>query len=169
MAASPHKTMIAPAATVFHYQNYFPRRLLGLSYAIDNGQNFRNFQSAWTFVTEKVAAYRERRRFPQNFLMHCRFLKNSSGYLAPAGGNEHTCMLEIFSYIGTEDQQRYFTEIEDHWLSLGGRPHWGKVYSSDLDFAKIYGKRLRHFNRIRRRLDPRGRFLNPFMRELFAA
>jgi L-gulonolactone oxidase len=181
MAATPNQTMIAPAPDVFHYQNYFPKRLYDLSYAIETGEDFSNFRSAFEFVTSKVCEYAKPKhsctspwafeynfgsRFVQNFIMHCRFIGGSNGLMAPAAGNRYTCMFEAVTYIGTPSKT-YFEEVEAHWLSLGGRPHWGKTYNPKLDFQCLYGANWRKFNQLRHEMDPEGLFLNDFTRHVF--
>lgn len=181
MAATSERTMISTAPDVFHYQNYFPRRLYDLSYAIDTGEDFSKFRSAFEIVTSKVCEYAKPKRsctspwffdykrghkFVQNFIMHCRFIRNSNGFMAPAVGNRYTCMFEAVTYVGTPSEQ-YYKEVEAHWLSLGGRPHWGKTYNPDLDFKALYGENWEKFNRIRQKMDPEGIFLNDFTRHVF--
>ena len=181
MAATPNQTMIAPTPDVYHYQNYFPKRLYDLSYAIDNGEDFSNFRSAWNIVTSKVCEYarpkdsctspwpfeyKRGHQFVQNFILHCRFLGSSSGFMAPAVDNLHTCMFEAVTYIGTPSKE-YYDEVESHWLSLGGRPHWGKTYNPNLDFRSVYGNNWDRFNQIRQKMDPEGMFLNDFTRHVF--
>ena len=183
MTLQKNKTVIAPAHKVFHYQKYFPRRLWDVSYGFDIGRDFGNFQNVWNFVTEKVCEFAKPRasctsawpfsyessgRFPQNFVMHARFIKNSDAYLAPSFGNTHTCMLQLVSYFGTKVQQ-YFGQVEAQILASGGRPHWGKTFNTEIDFGKLYGENLQQFNRIRREMDPQGIFLNDFTRRVFAA
>jgi FAD/FMN-containing dehydrogenase len=75
-------------------------------------------------------------------------------------------MFEAVTYIGTPSEQ-YYAEVEKHWLSLGGRPHWGKSYDPRVDFKSIYGANWEKFNQIRRHMDPQGIFLNDFMRHVF--
>jgi hypothetical protein len=186
MAASPRQTMVAPAAAVFHYQNYFPKRLYDLAYAIDSGDGFARFRSAFEIVVEQVAKFAKAKKsptaptsawpfdygpgalFPQNFILHCRFIKNSWGYMAPAVGNRHTTMFEAVTYIGAHGTEDFYRVVEDRWLELGGRPHWGKTYRTDLDFRALYGAHWEAFNRIRERMDPDGLFLNDFLRHVFA-
>ena len=111
-------------------------------------------------------AYQKDGRFPMNFLMHIRFLDHSDGYLSPAVGTGRKFMYEAITYIGS-DQQQFYNEIEQHLLHLGGRPHWGKTYSDNLDFNKIWGENMAKFDVIRREMDPDGLFLNPFLRHVF--
>ena len=115
-----------------------------------------------------ISDYKRGHQFVQNFIMHCRFIKNSTGFMAPAVGNGHTCMFEAVTYIGTPSEV-YYQEVEAHWLSLGGRPHWGKTYNPALNFRKIYGEYWERFNRIREQMDPQGLFLNEFTRHVFQA
>jgi L-gulonolactone oxidase len=178
-----NKTVVAPAHNVFHYQEYFPRKLWDVSYGIDVGDDFNNFRNAWNFVTNRVCEYAKPKAgctsawpcsyksygiFPQNFILHGRFIRNSDAYLAPSFGNSHTCMLQLVSYFGTDSEQ-YFADVEEHLLSLGGRPHWGKTFNTEIDFGKLYGENMQKFNRIRRQMDPQGIFLNDFTRRVSAA
>jgi L-gulonolactone oxidase len=183
MALQKSKTVVAPAHKVFHYQKYFPRRLWDVSYGFDIGSDFGTFRNVWNFVADKVCEYAKPKAgctsawpfsyessgiFPQNFVMHARFIRNSDAYLAPSFGNAHTCMLQLVTYFGTNCEQ-YFAEIEAHLLSVGGRPHWGKTYDTKIDFGKLYGENMQKFNRIRQQMDPHGIFLNDLTRRVFAA
>jgi FAD/FMN-containing dehydrogenase len=63
--------------------------------------------------------------------------------------------------------QRFFDDAEAIFRSFGGRPHWGKLHSHTArDFERLYPHWAR-FQAVRERLDPRGVFLNPYLRELF--
>jgi L-gulonolactone oxidase len=178
-----NETVVAPAHYVFHYQEFFPRKLWDLSYGFDVGDDFSNFKSAWNFVMDRVCEFAQPKGsctsawpfsyssdgiFPQNFVLHGRFIRNSDAYLAPSFGNSHTCMLQVVTYFGTDSAQ-FLAEIEEHLLSLGGRPHWGKTFNTEIDFGKLYGENLQKFNTIRRQMDPKGIFLNDFTRRVFAA
>jgi len=173
----------APPQVIFHYQEKFPCKLWDLSYALPAGDRFETFKNAWNFTVNKVSefarprpgksrysaspwAYQKDGRFPMNFLMHIRFLDHSDGYLSPAVGTGRKFMYEAITYIGS-DQQQFYNEIEQHLLHLGGRPHWGKTYSDNLDFNKIWGENMAKFDVIRREMDPDGLFLNPFLRHVF--
>jgi hypothetical protein len=172
-----------PPARIFHYQQKFPRKLWDLSYALPVGQDFETFKSAWKLTVSKVSelakpklgkscyspwpwSYEKDGRFPMNFLLHIRFLNHSDGYLAPAVGEERKFMYEAITYFGS-DHQQFFDQIEQRLLQLGGRPHWGKTYSVNLDFRKIWGDYMDQFEAIRRQMDPEGLFLNPFLRRVF--
>lgn len=175
-------TTIAKPETVYHYQEKFPRKLWDLSYAVPIGDNFEKFKSAWNKVVDTLAEfskpkdsptatwpwnYEKDGKFPQNFLLHCRFLKNSDGYMAPAVDFDRTVMFEVITYIGTKHHNEYYNEIEAHWKTLGARPHWGKTFTEDQDYEKLYGNNWVKFNNIRKEMDPNGLFLNDFMKVIF--
>ncbi len=175
---------VAPSPSIFHYQEYFPRKLWDLSYAVECGDEFENLKSVWNLVIDKVCEYAKPKpgksctstwgyqkyaKFPINFLMHIRFLNHSGGYLAPAVGDRRIFMFEAITYMGTADYKKFFDEIEHHLLKLGGRPHWGKTYSyNNLNYDKIYGEHMVKFKKIRQEMDPGGLFLNDFMRKVFS-
>jgi len=62
--------------------------------------------------------------------------------------------------------ERLFADAEAILREHGGRPHWGKAHSLTAhELAPLY-PRWADFARIRRALDPQGRFLSPYLREL---
>jgi FAD/FMN-containing dehydrogenase len=66
-----------------------------------------------------------------------------------------------------DEYQFLFTHVEPILRKYGGRPHWGKLNSlSGSDFAALYPQ-WQAFADMRRRLDPRGRMLNPYLSRLF--
>ncbi len=65
-----------------------------------------------------------------------------------------------------EDEVPYYRACEEIFLSFGGRPHWGKVnYLSGPQFETLY-PRWHDWWRIRDEADPKGTFLNSYMRSL---
>ena len=163
---APNQTIIGPPPRIYHYQVYFPRTLHDLSYAIEVGPGYGKWREAFMGLVERTQRYVAKGPYPFNFCVHCRFFHTSTGLLAPAVDFDGTCMFELITYIGSENHA-FFEETEEQWLSLGGRPHWGKNYNVDLDFRPIYGKNLERFEEIRSSFDPDGRFLNPFLRHVF--
>ena len=51
--------------------------------------------------------------------------------------------------------------------NTSARPHWGKLHFNSADDMPSLYPRFEDFARIRRRLDPEGRFLNDHLRKLF--
>jgi FAD/FMN-containing dehydrogenase len=66
-----------------------------------------------------------------------------------------------------EDPLPYFADIEPLYQPLGGRPHWGKMNTlKAADFAARYPK-WKDFLAVRASLDPDGRMLNPYLKQVF--
>lgn len=60
-----------------------------------------------------------------------------------------------------------FSDVEAIFREHGGRPHWGKVhFATAAELASRY-PRWEDFRKVRRELDPEGRFLNRHLRSLF--
>ena len=60
-----------------------------------------------------------------------------------------------------------FEGVEAILRRYEGRPHWGKLHTlGAADFEKLY-PRWEDFQRIRRRLDPTGKFLNSHLKRIF--
>jgi FAD/FMN-containing dehydrogenase len=63
----------------------------------------------------------------------------------------------------------FFADAEAVFRNHRGRPHWGKLHSHTArDLHALY-PRLGDFLTLRARLDPHGRFLNPYLRDLLGA
>ncbi len=60
-----------------------------------------------------------------------------------------------------------FTDVEAIFKRYGGRPHWGKMHSmTHRDMRALYPG-FESFDRIRRQLDPRRRFMNAYLAQLW--
>jgi FAD-linked oxidoreductase len=65
------------------------------------------------------------------------------------------------------DTARLFDACEAIFRNADGRPHWGKRHTrTATELAHLY-PRYQAFRELRRRLDPIGKFLNPYLRSLF--
>ena len=63
--------------------------------------------------------------------------------------------------------KKYFEGAEKIFLSLDGRPHWGKMHSLvSSDLRTLYPE-WNAFHLIRERLDPREIFLNSYLQKVF--
>jgi len=63
--------------------------------------------------------------------------------------------------------KEYFADLEPILRAHGGRPHWGKKFNMTGAELKPLYPMWDRFREVRRRMDPDGRFLSPFMRSLF--
>jgi len=71
--------------------------------------------------------------------------------------------IAVHVYRGTTAYDQYFTGVESIMDDYGGRPHRGKLhYQRPATLAPRYD-RWDDFQAMRRRLDPDGRFANPYL------
>jgi FAD/FMN-containing dehydrogenase len=65
------------------------------------------------------------------------------------------------------DYWPYLQDVDQILRGYRSRPHWGKMHFLDReDVTQLY-PRADDFRDVRRRLDPKGRFLNDHLRPLF--
>ena len=103
--------------------------------------------------------------FPQNLVMHVRFGRVSSAFLAPNGGAPVSAFLEIITHASTPDYVAHFAAIERGWRKLGGKTHWGKLSFDPAGVVGTFPDAAR-FRRVRRAMDPDEVFLNDYLRTL---
>ncbi len=100
------------------------------------------------------------------FPIEVRYVKGDDIWLSPFYQRD-TCSIAVHRYFD-EDFQPYFKTIEPIFRKYQGRPHWGKLNTlTAKDLRELY-PRWDDFVNVRRELDPQGRFLNPYLRSLFA-
>jgi FAD-linked oxidoreductase len=99
------------------------------------------------------------------FPLEVRSIAADDAWLSPFYGRE-SGSLAVHAYY-KDDHRRLFAAVEPILRRHGGRPHWGKLHSLRArDLAAIY-PRWKEAMAVRRTLDPDGRFLNSYLRELF--
>jgi FAD/FMN-containing dehydrogenase len=86
--------------------------------------------------------------------------------LSPTQGRR-VATISVHESPGHRDP-KFMRDAETLFCEHGGRPHWGKLQS--LTSAELQGlyPALPAFNRIRRRLDPSGVFLNDYLRSFLS-
>lgn len=99
------------------------------------------------------------------FPIEVRFIKSDDIWLSPFYQRE-TCSIAVHRYF-EEDFEPYFKTLEPIFRKYGGRPHWGKLNTlTQKDFRQLY-PRWDDFSSLRQQMDPQGRFLNDYLRQLF--
>jgi len=99
------------------------------------------------------------------FPVEYRHIAPDDAWLSPFNGRESTS-IAIHAAVD-EPYDYFFSEFEPVFKKAGGRPHWGKLHSlGKTDLLSIYPN-FENFLRLRRRLDPTGKFLNPHLAKLF--
>lgn len=120
-----------------------------------------NFVAVMHEIQELIA----RRGYHVHFPIECRFVKGDDIWLSPAYQRD-SAYLAAHMYKGMRYEE-YFHDVEEVYQRYGGRPHWGKMHTLDaLTLASRY-PRWADFQRVRATLDPRGVFLNEYLRRLF--
>jgi FAD-linked oxidoreductase len=100
------------------------------------------------------------------FPIEVRYVKGDDIWLSPFYQRD-TCSIAVHRYFD-EDFTPYFKTIEPIFRKYHGRPHWGKLNTlTGKELAGLY-PRWDDFAAVRRELDPEGRFLNPYLQQLFA-
>ncbi|XP_074659920.1 L-gulonolactone oxidase-like isoform X1 [Tubulanus polymorphus] len=98
-----------------------------------------------------------------------RFVKSDDIYLSPAYGRDST-YINIISYrpYGKAiPHSEYWADYEKIVQEIAGRPHWAKAHSMDCHQLKQLYPMWNQFHRVRERLDPRGIFMNRYLRQVF--
>jgi len=117
---------------------------------------------------ERVLELAETRHPEVFFPIEVRVVKGDDAWLSPFSGHESSGSIAVHHYH-LEDPLPYFADIETLYRPLGGRPHWGKMNTlAAADFAALY-PRWNDFQRVRRELDPEGKMLNPYLKQVFGA
>lgn len=60
-------------------------------------------------------------------------------------------------------------EIEAKLSPFRARPHWGKLFAANGEELRRLYPRMREFKALRARMDPDGKFLNPFLDDIFGS
>jgi sugar-1,4-lactone oxidase-like protein len=98
-----------------------------------------------------------------------RFAPANDAWLSMAFGRD-TCYIGVIVYrpFGRSiAHERYFRATDALMTEFGGRPHWGKVHFHDAAALRRLYPEWDRFQALRRRLDPKGMFLNRHLAGLF--
>jgi L-gulono-1,4-lactone dehydrogenase len=95
-----------------------------------------------------------------SFPIEVRFVAPDEVMLSPSHRRD-TCYIAVHMYRGSE-WAPYFRGVERIMDEYGGRPHWGKRHFQTAETLAPRYPRWSDFQRVRARLDPEGRFANPY-------
>jgi FAD/FMN-containing dehydrogenase len=145
-----------------HSDRIFPsqrlRRFNEMEFAIPAEAGPDCFREIWTLMRER---YPEVNTWPIEY----RTQAADEIFLSPAYGR---ATITISIHQGAErPYEAFFRDAEAIFRNHRGRPHWGKIhYFTAKDLAAAYPCWER-FLKVRERMDPKGRFLNGYLRGLF--
>jgi L-gulono-1,4-lactone dehydrogenase len=114
-----------------------------------------------------IEAFNRVRRFLKQsglipiFPVEVRFTAGDDIPLSTASGRD-SCYIAVHVFEGMQYQQ-YFEAVEDIMNDYGGRPHWGKLHFQTGEALAPRYPQWDHFQSVRARLDPEGRFSNPYL------
>ena len=142
-----------------HILHRFPghQRIVSMEYVIP----VENTRAALRAITDALAAT----GFYPNVPPYLRFVGGEGdGVLSPMRGKK-SCAIEVLSYPGFAGWESFFRDVEKRFRALGGRPHWGKLFYENP--RRLYdASAWETFDRVRRELDPNGKFDNVLVRSL---
>ncbi|MFI8193582.1 D-arabinono-1,4-lactone oxidase [Streptomyces sp. NPDC085946] len=88
-------------------------------------------------------------------------------WLSPSHGRDSVAL--HFTWVeDTEAVLPVVRRLEEALEPFGGRPHWGKVFTVPAARVRERYPRLDDFRQLAKELDPRGKFVNAFVRDLLA-
>jgi FAD/FMN-containing dehydrogenase len=73
-----------------------------------------------------------------------------------------TCSIAVHMRVH-EPYEQYFAAVEAIMRDFDGRPHWGKIHFQGHPTLRRLYPLWDRFQEVRARLDPRGRFSNPYL------
>lgn len=118
------------------------------------------FEAA-TEAFSRVRDYIKRSGLILSFPIEVRFTIGDDIPLSTTYGRR-SCYIAIHVYQHTHYQQ-YFEAVEDIMDDYGGRPHWGKLHFQTAETLAPRYPEWDKFQAVRKRLDPEGRFSNPYL------
>jgi FAD/FMN-containing dehydrogenase len=146
-----------PAHQLIPRHSHLPYPFDEMEYAIPAAAGPSCFQE----VRERVMA-RHRRTVGWRVLY--RTVAADDAYLSPASGRP-TVTISLHQNASLPFWE-YFLDIEPVFRAYGGRPHWAKKHTLRAEALRPLYPWWDRFLAVRRRLDPRGVFLTPYLRDL---
>ncbi|HEY6578685.1 MAG TPA: D-arabinono-1,4-lactone oxidase [Rhizomicrobium sp.] len=113
----------------------------------------------------EVVAEIRRKRINTGFPLEFRTVAADDIWLSPFYGRD-SATIAVHQYRRV-DTGPLFGACEAIFRSYEGRPHWGKRHTRSRDELAALYPEFETFCTLRRELDPRGKFLNAYLRTLF--
>ncbi|MDB5985915.1 MAG: FAD-linked oxidoreductase [Nevskia sp.] len=113
----------------------------------------------------ELAEFVDKKRILVHFPVEYRYVAADDIWLSPFYRRDAVA-ISVHQYKGM-DYAPYFRGAEAIFRNHGGRPHWGKMHTlTAKELAPLYPQ-WDAFHALRRRIDPQGVFVNPYLRTLF--
>ncbi|MCG7503972.1 D-arabinono-1,4-lactone oxidase [Mesorhizobium retamae] len=139
-------------------------------YASDRRTRFNEMEYHLPFeegpkALAEIVELTEKRFAEVYFPMEVRSVAADEFWLSPFY-RRPTCSIAIH-HDAANDPRPFMRAAEPIFRKYGGRPHWGKMHNlKAADFEELY-PRWKDAMAVRRDIDPEGRFVSPYMADLF--
>jgi len=150
-----------------------PREFTDRSYAVfasPRRVRFREMEyaipvDALPDVLADIARGLERTGRQVAFPVEVRFAAADDVWLSTAYGRD-TAYVAVHEFH-RRDHRDYFATVEKIVRDVDGRPHWGKLHERTADDLRPTYPKFDDFLAVRQRVDPDGRFANPYLERVF--
>lgn len=154
ISASPEETVIGPSWQLLASQ----RNVLfnEMEYHIDAARGLACF--------DEITRLIERDHRDVFFPVEVRRTAADNAFMSPFSLGEKIS-IAVHCYY-KDAYKEVFDAVERVFQKYGGRPHWGKMHSLTARHLPALYPNFERFARLRRELDPQGKFLNPYLSAL---
>ena len=156
LAYGEPKDRIGPSYQVLAHPRVVP--FAEMEYTVPAEQGIECLREVMAAIAEKAPDV----AFPLEY----RYIKGDDSLIGMFSGQDG-CAISVHQFMDEPNWEDYLAAIEPVFHKYRGRPHWGKWHSMGPKQLKGLYPNWGEFMRIRKELDPTGRMLNPYMRELF--
>jgi hypothetical protein len=159
--AFPEEHLIDRADKVMTIRRKTPTHLMEVALPIENGPKALEAYKQLLVKYENLGKHEG--RWYANLPLQIRFVRADEGTLISMGEGRATCWFGLGSYIKHKGFEPFFREMEQILISLGGRPHWGKMYFTNSTHS--YPK-FGEWEAQRAAFDPKGKFRSRYLERL---
>jgi len=99
--------------------------------------------------------------------MDIRYIRADKSWLSYAYNADTVTVGCVTRNADTADSYEAFNKIEEVFYKHGGRPHWAKRHALKANELRTLYPKWDQFNKLRKEMDPDGKFLNNYLTELF--
>lgn len=104
--------------------------------------------------------------YEYSFVQEIRFTKADDFWLSPAYQRD-SLWLSMYNVDSKANYDDQLARFEKFARANGGRPHWGKEATLDVDYLKSQYTKLTSFQSLTLEFDPHGKFLNTWIKSIF--
>lgn len=115
-------------------------------------------------VLAEIRSLFKRRDWRISFPVEVRFTPGDDPWLSTAYGRDSTYIaVHVFH---PSANQEYFRDVEAVMTAASGRPHWGKLHTSNAEYLRSAYPKFLEFAALRDELDPERRFGNAYLSQV---